>query len=294
MAAMDTILDLIAAGNTLQGQLQLFSLAEASGSSAEAAVVALNQALLAPPAEKNSAIVQRAKEEHLARLAVAHGKELPNLMYNLGCFALYQDDILEAQVRFQEVLKLDPGNRYARHNLAYTHELMAELAEARSEYEKAAEGAAGLPLSRLNQALVRAEDGDAEGAIGELRDLCRGSPHNLGVLLYLCRVLLAQGTQEHSREVIQLLDRGKEWMEFLDLWECRAYALYLLGDLRQAELALRELLTVSPENLFARLGLIKALAARGSYNDMKQELERYASLNPPEDLSSVLNLARSI
>ena len=294
MATMDPILDLIASGNTLRGQLQLFSLAEPSGYAAEEAVIALNQALLAPPGEKNSAIVQRAKEEHLARLAVAHGKELPNLMYNLGCFALYQDDILEAQVRFQDVLKLDPGNRYARHNLAYTHELMAELAEARSEYEKAAEGPDGLPLSRLNQALVRAEDGDADGAIGELRDLYLANPRNLGVLLYLCRVLLAQGTQEHAREVIQLLDRGKEWMEFLDLWECRAYALYLLGDLRQAELALRELLTVSPENLFARLGLIKALAARGSYNEMKQELERYASLNPPEDLSSVLNLARSI
>ncbi|MFI5400205.1 MAG: tetratricopeptide repeat protein [SAR324 cluster bacterium] len=294
MATMDPILDLIAAGNTLQGQLQLFALPAASASSVEAALVALNQALLAPPSEQNAAVVQRAKDEHLARLGAVHGKELPKLMYNLGCFALYQDDIQEAQVRFQEVLRLDPGNRYARHNLAYTHELMAELAEARSEYEKAAEGPAGLPLSRLNQALVRAEDGDSEGAIAELRDLCQESPRNLGVLLYLCRVLLVQGTQEHAKEVLQLLDRGKEWMEFLDLWECRAYALYLLGDVHEAENALRELLTVSPENLFARLGLIKTLAARGSYNELKKELEQYAKLNPPEDLSSILDLARSI
>jgi hypothetical protein len=54
------------------------------------------------------------------------------------------------------------------------------------------------------------------------------------------------------------------------------------------------LLTASPESLFSRLGLIKTLAVRGNFAELKQELERYASLNPPEDLSAVLALARAI
>jgi tetratricopeptide (TPR) repeat protein len=294
MANHDPILELIATGNTLQGQKELFARQNAPADSPEDRVMALNRALLIPPSEENAAIVQLAKEDHLARLSTAQDVALPVLMYNLGCFALYQDDIQEAQVRFQEVLKLDPANRYARHNLAYTYELMAELAEARSQYEKVAEGPEGLPLSRLNQALVRAEDGDYEGAIAELRRLYQSGPHNMGLLLYLCRALLVHRTEEGAQEVINLLDRRKEWRDFLDLVECRAYALYLLKQTHDAESAFREVLTSDPENLFARLGLIKSLAERGDFNDLKQELERYASLNPPEELSSVLNLARSL
>jgi len=124
--------------------------------------------------------------------------------------------------------------------------------------------------------------------------LYQSGPHNMGLLLYLCRELLAGKTKEGAQEVVDLLDRRKEWLEFLDLWECRAYALYLLNQTNEAESAFRELLTASPESLFARLGLIKSLAARGSFNELKQELERYASLNPPEDLGAVLALARGL
>jgi tetratricopeptide (TPR) repeat protein len=292
MAKIDSILELIAAGDTLQAQKQLFALP--AGPASADALVALDQALLAPPSEESAALVQHAKDEHLARLGTAHGKDLPLLMYNLGCFALYQDDIQEAQMRFQEVLKLDAGNRPARHNLAYTHELMEELAEARSQYEKVAAGPGALPLSRLNQALVRAEDGDADGALAELRDLYQENPRNLGLLLYLCRALLVHGGKEHAQEVIDLMNRRVEWRDFLDLWECRAFALFLVGQTGEAESAFRELLTASPESLFARLGLIKSLAARGNFNDLKQELERYAALNPPEDLTAVLALSRSV
>jgi tetratricopeptide (TPR) repeat protein len=294
MAKNEPILELIAAGNTLQGQKQLFALPDAPAASAEDAVAVLNRALLGPPSEENAEIVALSREDHLGQVALAHGKDLAVIMYNLGCFALYQDDIQEAQMRFQEVMKLDPGNRYARHNLAYTYELMAELAEARSQYEKVAEGPEGMPLSRLNQALVRSEDGDTTGAIAELRALYTGGPHNVGLLLYLCRELLVHGSKDGAQEVVTLLDGNSEWLEYLDLWECRAYALYILGQTNEAESAFRELLTASPESLFARLGLIKTLAARGNFDELKLELERYASLNPPEDLSGVLAQARDL
>lgn len=294
MGANDQILEQIAAGNTLQGQRLLFSASATNTAGKEGALAALNRALLGPAGEENAAYVQKMKEEHEALLGAAKGPEVAVLMYNLGCFALYQDDIQEAQLRFQEVLKLQPDHAYARHNLAYTYELMAELAEARTQYERVASGPKGLPLSRLNQALARSEDGDIEGSVGDLRALYRKDPANMGLLLYLCRALLVGGSKEGAKEAIDLLDRSKEWLEYLDLWECRAYALYVLGQIHEAESAFRELLTTSPESLFARLGLIKTLAARGSFLELKQELERYESLNPPEHLHSVVTLARSI
>ncbi len=290
----DQIMEQIAAGNTLQGQRELFALPLSPAAGAGDTLAILNRALLAPPSEENSALVQRAKEDHLALLNTSHGPEVALLMYNLGCFALYQDDVQEAQIRFQEVLKLDPDNRFARHNLAYTHELMAELAEARSEYGKVASGAKGLAISRLNLALVRGEDGDSAGCTADLRALYGKDSQNMGLLLYLCRALLVTGKKDGAQEVVDLLDRRREWLEYLDLWECRAYALYLLGQTHEAESAFRELLTASPESLFARLGLIKVLASRGSFQELKQELERYESLNPPEQLHGVLALARSI
>lgn len=128
----------------------------------------------------------------------------------------------------------------------------------------------------------------------EVRALYRKDPANMGLLLYLCRALLANGNKEGAKEVVDLLDHSKDWLEFLDLWECRAYALYLLGQTNEAESAFRELLTASPDSLFARLGLIKTLAVRGSFHELKQELERYESMNPPEELQAVMTLARSL
>jgi len=294
MGINEQVLEQIAGGNTLQGQRLLFSPPAAEAAGKDGTLASLNRSLLSPPGEDNAALVQRMKEEHETMLGSAKGADVAVLMYNLGCFALYQDDIQEAQLRFQEVLRLQPDHAYARHNLAYTHELMAELAEARAQYERVASGPKGLILSRLNQALVRGEDGDQEGCTTDLRALYRKDPLNMGLLLYLCRALLAGGNKEGAKETVELLDRSKDWLEFLDLWECRAYALYLLGQTNEAESAFRELLTASPESLFARLGLIKTLAARGSFHELKQELERYESMNPPEELHSVLSLARSL
>jgi tetratricopeptide (TPR) repeat protein len=290
----EQIVELIAAGNTLLGQKQLFALPPSATPAADEPLIALNRALLTPPDEANAERVQQAKEEHLARLPTARGAALALLQFNLGCIALYQDEVQEAQTRFGEVVKLDPDHRYARHNLAYTCELMADLSEARANYARIVHRPDDLALSRLNLALVRGEEGDASGCADGLRALHRRDPGNMGVLLYLCRALLANKTQADAQEVVDLLRPGKEWAEFLDLCECRAYALYVLGETEAAESAFRELLAAGEESLFARLGLIKALAAQGNFPALKEELERYQALNPPENLSAVLALARSL
>ncbi len=294
MSQNEQILDLITAGDTLLGQKRLFAPTPSGDTAADHALAALNRALLTAPSEAHAELVQQAKDEHLALLPSAYGSELALLHFNLGCFALYQDDVQEAQARFSEVLKLDPDNRYAAHNLAYTCELMAELPDARARYERIAGGPQALALSRLNQALVRGEEGDAQGSVAALRALYGQDPRNMGLLLYLCRALLAGKTREGAQEVVELLKGRKEWAEFLDLCECRAYALHVLGRTDEAEGAFRELLAASADSLFARLGLIKTLAARGDFQALKQELERYQDLNPPENLAPVLALARAV
>lgn len=217
----ERIVELIAAGNTLLGQKQLFALPPAGDSAADDALAALNRALLTPPDDEHGALVQRAKEAHLDLLPTARGAALALLQFNLGCFALYQDDVQEAQMRFGEVVKLDPDNRYALHNLAYTFELMAELTEARNHYERSAGGPQALALSRLNRALVRGEEGDASGCAADLRALHRQDPGNMGLLLYLCRALLASKTAEGAREVVDLLKPGREWSSS---WTCASAA----------------------------------------------------------------------
>jgi len=293
MSENEQILELIAAGDTLLGQKRLFAPAPSGAPATNDALATLNRALLTPPSDANAEMVQKAKDEHLALLATTHGSELALVLFNLGCFALYQDDVQEAQIRFNEVLKLDPDNRYARHNLAYSYELMADLPEARAHYERITHRPDDLALSRLNRALLRGEEGNTKGSAADLRELHRQDPRNMGALLYLCRALLASKTAEGAQEVVDLLNERKEWSEFLDLCECRAYALYVLGQAKEAETSFRELLAASEDSLFARLGLIKSLAVRGDLKTVKQELERYQALDPPENLDAVLALARS-
>ncbi|HUJ76465.1 MAG TPA: tetratricopeptide repeat protein [bacterium] len=280
------MLRLIAAGNTLEGQRRLFS----APPDPEDLLLSLNRALLSVPSEESNTFLQQAQYGHEALLPRGHNQDQPLILYNLGCLALYQDDVQEAKRRFQHVLDLEPDNRYARHNLGYAHELMADMVEARREYERVVLEDPDLTLTRLNLALLLAQEGRPEASISALRLLHQQNRDNMGILLYLCRSLLARGIPEHTNEALELLENHPQWKEFLDLWECRAYAQYLAGLYEAAEGSFRELLSHSPENLFAHMGLIKVLAARGDIPALRQALEAYQALNPTLSLAEALDL----
>jgi tetratricopeptide (TPR) repeat protein len=280
----DQFLEQIVRGNTLEALNRLYHAPQA----AEDGRLLINRALYGARDEDNLERVKGEEERHLAALGEATEKEKAALLYNLGCFSLHLDEILEARIQFDEAVKLQPDNLMARHNLAYAYELMAEFDEAKAEYARVLEQNPGCVLTRLNLAQLRIQEGTYEEGLEELHQLHVQQPDNVGLLLYLCRGLLLRGTTRDLEEVLELLEQHPESSHFLDLRECRAFALYLLGEVDEAERGFNELLEENPDNLFARLGVIKILANRGNLAELTPHLEHYQALNPSEDIASLL------
>lgn len=289
METSGNVLELIVRGGTLEGQKRLFS----SGSGPEERLDRLNRALYSA-GRQDEPLLEEEQERLLEQLPKAASSVRPVLLYNLGCIALCNDDILEAKHRFAEVLKLQPGNRFARHNLAYANELLAEYDQARAQYSAVLAQDPGMVLSRMNLALLRLQLGEIDAGLADLRDLHRQFPRNMGILLYLCRALLASGARDDAQAVLELLNGWRDWETYLDLRECHAFALYVLDRLPEAEAAFRALAAADGKNLFARLGLIKVLAARGNFADLGAELERYQALDPPQSVQAILDEVRAL
>ncbi len=290
MATTESVLDLMAQGDTLEGQKQLFSGEPAPGDR----LTRLNRGLYGTGHEDGTAMIEDEQERLLERLPQTRGPAQAVLTYNLGCIALYEDDILEAKQRFTEVLKVEPSNRFARHNLAYANELLAEYEQAKTQYGAVLVQDPGFVLSRMNLALLRLQLGEVDAGLDDLRALHQQHPRNMGVLLYLCRSLLASGARDDAQAVLELLERRHDWEEFLDLRECHAFALYVLDKHAEAEAAFRGLVEANGRNLFARLGLIKVLGARGNFGELGEQLERYQALHPPDSVQSVLEDVRAL
>jgi len=279
----DRFLELLAAGNTLEGQRLL-----QSDSSENERRWNLNRTMYGPSTEEGLESVREAESAHLERLTGEEGQIRANTLYNLGCFSLMQDDILAARMRFSEAVKLDPGNLMSRHNLAYAHELLAEFEEAKSEYEAILAINPSLGMTRLNLALVRLQESDVDSAIEDLEQLNAQDPSNLGLLLYLVRALLYRRGENDTDRVLTLLDLAPNAGQYPPLQECRAFALFLKEDMEAAEPILQALHEANPEDLFARMGLVKILGAHGNFSDLTEALEAYNSRDPSERIDAIL------
>jgi predicted Zn-dependent protease len=290
MSADDPILRLICRGDTLEGLRQLL----AARQDGESGARRLNRALYGPSSAANRDRIEQERRSHLARLPAAQGAERALLLHNLGCLALYQDEVLEARERFQEVLSLQPEHRFARHNLAYAEELLAEYDQAQEQYDRVLQQDPGFALSRLNRALLRVQTGDVAAGVADLRAMHENDPDNMGILLYLCRALLTTGNPHDAQAVLDVLEAGSGWVQFLDLRECRSYALFVQGRQEEAEAAFRDLIAAMPGNLFSRLGLIKTLAAQGRFGNLAAELEAYEALQPPESVQALIDETRAL
>jgi tetratricopeptide (TPR) repeat protein len=279
----ERLLELIGQGDTLQALNLLY----ASGGDGEPGF-ALNRALYGPVSDAHDDAVRAAEQAHRGGLAGRSPEERIATLYNLGCFALMQDDVMDARLRFSEVLELDPAHRMARHNLAYAHELLAESEDAEREYRAVLARYPDSGLTRLNLAQLHMQQGDYEAGLEALEALHADAPDNLGVLLYLSRGLLTRGSAPDLARVLQLLEQAPDAESYVDLQECGAYARYLQGHLDEAEHAFRQLLEGGPDNRFALTGLIKVLAQRGAFAELKPIVERYHALAPSEATTALL------
>ena len=101
-------------GNTLEARRLLADHA----ASTEEPCAAINSALVTAADDAGTLCIQEEKARHLNLLSQAYGRERSLLLYNLGCFALYQEDILTAKLRFGEAARLRPDHLPTLINLA--------------------------------------------------------------------------------------------------------------------------------------------------------------------------------
>lgn len=279
----DHLLELIGKGDTLRALNQLYTDSAPTGGR-----LALNRALYGAAGDGGEGLLDTALETQRARLGTLDERDRATAIFNLGCIALSQDDVDEAILRFGEVLEMEPQHVMARHNLAYAHELMAETDEARREYEAVLAQNPASALTRLNLAQLKLQGGDVEAGVADLEALHRSDGDNMGVLLYLCRGLLERGGEDDLRAVLERLEASAEAMRYVDLQECRAFALFQLGDLDGAEQAFRQLLETSADNLFAITGMLKVLGQRNDYKGMKPFAERHQALDASDAGAAML------
>ena len=116
---------------------------------------------------------------------------------------------------------------------------------------------------------------------------------NKGLLLFLCRALLIRADPEDVEKANQLLGVIPGLKQYPDLHECLAYAMYLAGQLEEAEEAFSGLLAENDENLFARLGIIRVLCEKNDFEGVEKHTERYEELNPNEKTRELLEIIKS-
>jgi len=255
---------------------------------------ALNAHLFAPRGEASNAFVEREYARHLELLEGAGERDRAVITYNLGCIALFQDDILTAKLRFTEAARLQPGHAAALHNLALAEELMADFDEARRHLQDALELDAGQRLSQVSLALLLSMLGERVEGLRLLRELHRADPGNVGVLYTLCRTLLAGNTVADATEVRSLLEQDGAWEDFPEIRECRGHALLLLEEWQEAEQAFRDVLSEQEARPFSRLGLVKALAEQEDYGALLAAAENYAALVPSAEIRDIIEQIKAL
>lgn len=276
-------------GNTFQ------SLGSLIGRSGEGDVrLELNVHLFTPHGQESQHRIQQEAAAQFDRMSEASERELAAISYNLGCFALFQDDIFAAKIRFAEAVRLRPDYSEALHNLAVAHELMADFDEARAELNRALELDPENGLSRLNLALIYREEGDTEEALRLLREQVRAHPGNMGLLYHLCRTLLARRAAEDAREVRELIEESPGWERVTAIRECLGQALLQLGELAEAEQLFREILGEGPPRPFSRIGLIKVLSAQERFVEVLEQAKLAEAEAPSAEMQQIIEMIQAL
>ena len=73
---------------------------------------------------------------------------------------------------------------------------------------------------------------------------------------------------------------------------CHAYACYLSEAWDEAEAQFREMAEANPKDGFARMGLIKTLAAQEKFEHLLEHLEQYKALDPSQTVDHLIERIR--
>ncbi|MDH4224357.1 MAG: tetratricopeptide repeat protein [Deltaproteobacteria bacterium] len=271
--AITIILDVLSRGNVLEG------LSALNDQPFSDPLTIVNKVLYSH-SSGSSPIIHQEKTRHLKLLSKAENGDKSILLYNLGCFSILEDEVMEAKGFFMKTLETDPAFTPAMHNLAYTHELMAEYDEALELYNGCLAQDPAYTLSRINRNLLLAHQGDAKGALDDFFKMVEEYPMNTGVLFYLCQTLLRQNTPQAAEKALEILAQHGGWEKFPRMEEIKAYALFLKGEKDSAKKAFESILENDENNQTAWLGLIKTYAQTMEFEAMANAARHYHSLAP--------------
>jgi tetratricopeptide (TPR) repeat protein len=247
--------------------------------------------------------------DHL-RHAMALAPDNPEHAYNLGLALRLTGEVDAAESSFRTALRLNPTHALARRSLGLIlrqkGDLPAAATELRQSLAQLPDDAVGYHL--LGSVLLK--QGDLSGAIEELRQAVRLDPTLSEARVNLAQALARSGKREEAlqeqAEIHRLNERNANIGRALILLETAATKLAhdqrveAIADLREAttlapdfaeaqyqlgvaagdENALRQALSLSPNDPRAHAALARMLAARGDRVAALQELRRAAELAP--------------
>ncbi|MDH4120823.1 MAG: hypothetical protein OEV94_03875 [Deltaproteobacteria bacterium] len=252
-------------------------------------LVLVNQILYGAPTGTNPTISAE-KDRHMAMLSSAKGQEKTVLLYNLGCFSLFLDDVREARQFFTQALALEPSLIEARHNLAYAHELMAEPVEAIRLYEEVLAADPNFQLSRMNLCLLEIQEGNREQGLAELRRMAVEFPENKGLVYHLGTALLTPPNKAQAEETLKLIERLPGWQDYPEFARMRAAALIFAERAPEAMETLNNMIDQNPDDVFALAGLIRAKAQTGAFEGLAVLAQRMDELSPNHGADGLLNV----
>lgn len=270
------ILEMISHGNVVEGTAALMAQPMLDS------LTILNQVLYAGGRADNPMLVSEKNRLMDALPNFEHGLDRRDILHNLGCIALFQDEILEAQQYFRQSIEISPDFLPSWHNLAYAHELMADYGTAVNLYQMVLSYDANYLLSRINHSLLLlATDQEAAG-LEALRNLEQNFPANKGVRLYLVRALLTQNNPAHWAEAVDLITQMSDYEAWEPFHEALAYAYYRQGNWDMAQTTFANLLDADPENPYALKGMVRVLAELSNLSEAAIYISRYHALNPTD------------
>jgi tetratricopeptide (TPR) repeat protein len=112
-----------------------------------------------------------------------------------------------AQTKYNEVLVLQPDNKYALYNLGVVEQTSGNASASIDFYRRALAADPAFISARYNLALALRDLGDASGAISEFEQVLAQDPNAVSTLINLGNLLIENGDPERGEE---LLARGEE------------------------------------------------------------------------------------
>lgn len=113
----------------------------------------------------------------------------------------------QAKAKYNEVLGLDPRDKYALYNLGVIEQTAGNPAGSITFYRRTLDSDPSFNSARYNLALALRDTGDTAGAIAELEAVLANDPNGIGTLVNLGNLLVQSGDAARGQE---LLDRANQ------------------------------------------------------------------------------------